>query len=401
MLAYLSGLRAKLLLAALVAAFGLALVACGGGQSATPTASPAITGTPTVSAQALSAPGPFAVGVTTLTFVDDSRPTDANGSYPGAPSRTLVTEVWYPAEGTPPTEGASSIQELRGAPLDRTEAPYPLIVFSHGLTSFRRQSVDYTTHLASRGYVVVSADYPLTNLSAPGGARMGDVLNQPADVSFLIDSVLGLSDQTGSQLEGAINEDAIGLTGHSLGGLTTLLTTFGPLRDPRVKAALSISAPACLVGETTYQTPAVPLLVMSGSNDGIVVWDSARAAYDMARPPKYLLGVLGANHLRFADFDAEDSVAGDLQSLPGFMEDAIRIGTATGADLASCVTSSAPGLPAAPPMTLARQHELMNLFGAAFFGYYLKDNELAGEALTPSFMAGIPDLQVEENLGSD
>jgi hypothetical protein len=34
--------------------------------------------------------GRYAVGVRTETFVDTSRPTDANGTYPDAPTRTLV-----------------------------------------------------------------------------------------------------------------------------------------------------------------------------------------------------------------------------------------------------------------------------------------------------------------------
>src|SRR6187200_1714115 len=69
--------------------------------------------------------GRYAVGVRTETFVDPSRPTSANNDYPGAPTRTLVTTVFYPAEGTP------------GGP-DQQDAPavdhkrFPLVVFSHG-----------------------------------------------------------------------------------------------------------------------------------------------------------------------------------------------------------------------------------------------------------------------------
>jgi len=400
-----SKLMAKLLLVAAVAFFGLLVVACGddeenGSLAATPIASPTAsaiasataTPTPTVLAEALSKRGPFAVGVTTLTLVDESRPMDANGSYPGADSRTLVTEVWYPAEG------AASELEIRDTPLDRSAAPYPLIVFSHGYTGIRRQSTTYTSHLASHGYVVVSADYPLTNMSAPGGPRLGDVLNQPADVSFLIDSFLGFSHQAGHQLEGAVDEEAIGLTGHSLGGLTTLLAAFGPLRDPRVKAALPIAGPACLVGAATYDTPAVPLLVLGGSEDRIVSWDSVRAAYDMAEPPKYLLAVLGGNHLRFADLDADDSGLGTLESTDGFMEEVTRVGQATGANLMSCVTDAGPDLLAAP-MTADRQRDLMRLFATGFFDRYLKGDEAAASVLSAEFIAGVPEVRLEAEQG--
>ena len=404
MIGYPSKLISKLLLTAAVALFGLAIVACGDGENAIPTgtltaspaASPATTLTPAVSAEALAERGPFAVGVTTLTLVDESRPTDANGTYPGASSRTLVTEVWYPAEG------AQSGQEIRDAALDRSAAPYPLIVFSHGYTSIRRQSTTYTSHLASHGYVVVSADYPLTNLDAPGGPRLSDVLNQPADVSFLIDSFLGFSRQAGHQLEGAVDEEAIGVSGHSLGGLTTLLAAFGPLRDPRIKAALDISGPACLVGADTYDTAAVPLLVLGGSEDLIVSWDSIRAAYDMAQPPKYLLAILGGNHLRFADLDSEDSAVGALEAGEGFLQEVSRVAQATGADLMSCVTDATSDLPApASPVSGERQRDLMRLFSTAFFDRYLKADEDAASILSAEFIAGIPEVRLEVEPGSE
>jgi predicted dienelactone hydrolase len=405
MIGHLSKLMAKLLLAAAVALFGLAIVACDGGESPSPTASSSPTTTPaatltatptaTVSAEALAERGPFAVGVTTLTLVDESRPTDANGSYPGADSRTLVTEVWYPAEGSP------APLEIRDAPLDPTGAPYPLIVYSHGILANRRYATSYTSHLASHGYVVISADYPLTNFNAPGGARASDVLNQPGDVTFLIDSVLGLSRQAGHQLEGAIDEEAIGLTGHSLGGMTTVLATFGPLRDPRVKAALPMAAPSCLVGASTYDTPAVPMLVMGGTADGVVSWPSARAAYDMAPPPKYLLAFLGGNHLRFGDFDVEDSFLPSLQSLPGFMKENSRIVAATGADLTSCLAPAPADLPTEPPLTGKRQLALVRLFATAFFDRYLKGDEAAAPILGTDFIAGVPEVLLEVEPGAD
>jgi len=410
MTGHLSKLLPRLLTAAVVLLFALAIVACDDGDNASPaastTASPAgspaagtiasatATLTPTVPAQALAERGPFAVGVATLTLVDESRPTDANGSYAGADSRTLVTEVWYPAEGS------VADLEIRDAPLDRSKAPYPLIVFSHGYTGIRRQSTTYTSHLASHGYVVVSADYPLSNLAAPGGPRLSDVVNQPGDVSFLIDSLLGFSRQAGHELEGAIDEEAIGLSGHSLGGLTTLLAAFGPLRDTRIKAALPIAGPACLVGATAYDTAAVPLLVLGGSEDGIVAWHSVRAAYDMAKPPKYLLAILGGNHLRFADLDGEDSALGTLESTEGFLQEVSRVGQATGANLMSCIADGSADLPAAAsPLTGDRQRELMRLFATAFFDHYLKGDDAAASVLSAEFSAGVPEVRLESEPG--
>jgi predicted dienelactone hydrolase len=94
----------------------------------------------------LLAPGPYAVGQTTLTFVDTSRRTAASGPCAELPARTLVTEVWFPA--TSPG----------GALLDASGAPYPLIVHSHGLSDLRTGEEYLAEHLASWGYVVASAD---------------------------------------------------------------------------------------------------------------------------------------------------------------------------------------------------------------------------------------------------
>jgi predicted dienelactone hydrolase len=394
-------LRVALPTIATLALAALLAVACGGGQeegqsatataiaTVTPvaTATPLATAVPTVAPQDLTERGPFAVGVSTLTLVDESRPTDANRSYAGADTRTLVTEVWYPAEGrTQPVE-------IRDAPLDLSQAPYPLIVFSHGYTGVRRQSVSSTAHLASHGYIVISPDYPLSNGAAPGGPRAGDVLNQPGDVSFLIDSFLRFSDEPGNTFEGAIDETAIGLTGHSLGGLTTILATFGPLADPRVKAAVPLAPVSCLVGSQTYEDSHTPLLVVSGSDDQVVAFESARQAYDAANPPKYLLTLVSGNHMRFADADMGDPPPGTLASSGGetFLEDDKRIAQATGADLTACPEADSY------PQTLAgdRQRELTRLFATAFFDYYLKGNEGTSYVLTTEFAQTLPEVELE------
>jgi predicted dienelactone hydrolase len=384
--------RLRLLRAALptLAALTLAvlpLVACGGGQDE----GPSPTAVPTISPEDLTERGPVGVGVSTLTLVDESRPTDANGSYPGADSRTLVTEIWYPAEGETQTG------EFRDAPLDRSQAPHPLVVFSHGYMGIRRQSTSYTAHLASRGYIVVSPDYPLSNGQAPGGPRLGDVINQPGDVSFLIDTFLAFSDEPGNQFEGAVDESAIGLTGHSLGGLTTILATFGPMADPRVRAALPLAPPGCLVGSEAYEGSQIPLLVIGGSEDQVVPFQSIRQAYDAASSPKYLLTLLGGNHMWFADIDMEDPPAGTLEATGGttFLEDAMRVGQATGADVTTCLVEENGDEPSAERLDPDRQRELARLFATSFFNHYLKDDEGAGIVLTDEFAQTIPEVALE------
>lgn len=379
--------RAALPIIAALALAVLLATGCGGGQGE----SPSPTATPTLALEDLAERGPYPVGVSTLTLVDESRPTDANRDYAGADNRALVTEVWYPAEGE------SQWGEARDAPLDRSGTPYPLIIFSHGFMGVRRQSTSYTAHLASHGYVVISPDYPLSNGSAPGGPRLGDVVNQPDDVAFLIDSFLQFSHEPGNLFEDAIDEAAIGLTGHSLGGLTTILSTFGPLADPRVKAAVPLAGPGCLVGDEAYEDSDTPLLVIGGSDDRVVPFHSIRQAYDAASPPKYLLTLLGGNHMCFADLDMEDPPEETLETLGGatFLEDAMRVGRATGADLTTCEVAANGDEPSAERLDPDRQRELTRLFATAFFDYYLKADEDAGYALTSEFAQTIPEVELE------
>ena len=58
------------------------------------------------------ADGPLAVGRMTETFVDTTRATMPNGTYAGAPARTLPTLILYPAQGDPssPADAPAALQ---------------------------------------------------------------------------------------------------------------------------------------------------------------------------------------------------------------------------------------------------------------------------------------------------
>src|SRR5262249_54221309 len=233
---------------------------------------------------AFLAPGPFGVGVRTLTLVDTSRPTPPRGSEPGAPERTLVTEVWYPV-----AHGA--LTPVRDAPL-AAGGPFPLVVDSPGLIDSREGRSYYAIALASRGYVVASPDFPVTGGRAPGNHDIRDVANQPGDVSFIIDDLLRREEW----LQGRIARRHIGVSGYSLGGLTTLLVTFHrELRDQRVRAALAIAPVACPLTRRFYRTVRVPLLVLQGDQDLLAPFaTNGLRAYDRSRPPHELVTLADA-----------------------------------------------------------------------------------------------------------
>jgi len=225
--------------------------------------------------------GPLTVASFDETYIDSRRPTNANGDYPGAGQRELVSSVWYPS--------------------DHAQAPYPLVVYSHGFSSNRRGGAYLAKQLASQGYVVIAADYPLTHRSAPGGPYVVDVVNQPGDVSFLIDSLLAHSRDSSHPLAGKIDPDRIGVTGISLGGLTSTLAAFHPVMgDARIKAALSIAGPTEPFTEVFFNHRQVPFLMLAADTDALVPYEHNALPVLQNIPDAQLVTIRQGSHTGFA-----------------------------------------------------------------------------------------------------
>ena len=321
--------------------------------------------------------GPYTVAQTQMVFVDSTRPTMANGSYPGAIDRTLDTRIWYPAAA--PADGSA---------VDISGGPYPLIVFAHGLGSPNNGSQLLTTHLASHGYIVVAPAFPLSNFTAPGGPTTADQPDQARDVSFMIDTFLAFSAEPGHMFEGSIDAARIGMTGHSNGGMTTLVVTFDQnLRDTRIKAAMPMSPPGCIFQPGYYGTVDVPLLVLHGDNDLLVDFDDhAVNIFDRANAPKSLVQLVEGNHISFSD--AAVAVGFDDVQACSFLPDPTTLATQFQALItalggapafvsdAGCSTVFCDSLdPHA--MDPFRQLDIMLYTGTAFFESHLRGNPVA------------------------
>lgn len=225
------------------------------------------------------APGPHAVDQREVTWVDETRRTNSNGEYAGAEERSYAVTIWAPAD----------------AP-----GPHPLLVYSHGFMSNRHEAAYLAEHMASFGYVFVATDYPLTHFDAPGGPNADDVVHQPADVTFLIDRVLAL-DRNERAFEGGIDRSRIGVLGLSLGGLTTTLAAFHPaLGDPRISAAASIAGPSVMFGPRYFERQGVPFLMIAGTHDAMIHYDSNGAPVPDLISAGGLLTIEGASHAGFS-----------------------------------------------------------------------------------------------------
>ena len=323
-------------------------------------------------------PGAYGVGVRDMTLVDQTRPTPAHGAKPELPQRTLVTRVWYPIAGP------GSVTPVTGAPLVAGKR-FPLVVYSHGFGDTPAFAEYLAAPLASRGYVVAGPIFPLTslgNLFSADGPYPADVVNQPGDVSFVIDRLLA-ADAPAEWLAGAINERKIGLSGLSYGGLTTLLVTYHPtMRDRRIRAALALAPAACALTERFYRRGGTPLLVMQGDQDQLVpIETNGGRVFELARrSPRELVTLVHGTHTAFAGPIVQDQTTSYDATGCALIE---RVFTAdlfaqfqmveelhdaqTGIDVDQCGLPCQDPLPSNAPMQASRQHALAQAVVAAFF----------------------------------
>lgn len=255
---------------------------------------------------------PFAVGVRTETFVDDSRPTDATPGFNGAPDRTLPTTIYYPAADGEP--GAAPVDNA-----DPAMGPFPFVLFSHGVNSLGTDYEALLTQWVEAGFVVAAPNYPLGSSDAPGATPVvTDAAQQAVDASFVTDEVLAL-DGVGA----AIDPERIAAVGHSLGAITTsgfaLSNDYG---DDRVSAAIQFAAPPGFEGGVTY---GIPLLLIHGDADGSVPYELTATNFAEVPAPSFFVTLLGAEHteaFRGGDLPAADVVAATtLDFLSGYLDD--------------------------------------------------------------------------------
>ncbi len=246
-------------------------------------------------------PGPYVVGRQDFTLVDIRRMTAAHNHHPQLSERVLETRVWYPAQ-------QRSFEWLRpgSRPLATQACPAPLVIYSHGFMSFRGNGAYLGEFLASHGYIVAAANFPLTHLGTAGGPQFIDVLNQPGDVSFIIDRLLAWSNNPENRFAGCIDPQRIGAAGLSLGGMTTTLLAFHPqYRDARIRAAIAIGGPVGIFGKRFFATPAPPFMVIAGDIDAMVDYRQNAALFRTWVPDATLVTMRGGSHTGFAGMTAQ------------------------------------------------------------------------------------------------
>jgi predicted dienelactone hydrolase len=211
------------------------------------------------------------------------------------------------------------------------KAPYPVVIFSHGLGGSREGSSFLGDAWTKAGYVVVFVQHPGSDktlwetkrdqgmsaiMSSMKAAANGEQLKaRVEDIHFVIDE-LTRRNELDPVLKGKLDLSRIAMTGHSFGAGTTAAIAgqnygrLGPIfRDSRIKCAIYFSPPVNAVASrdpsSTFSSISVPGFVMTGTEDSSPIGGTRtewrRLVYDgIAARDQYLVIFNGGDHMIFS-----------------------------------------------------------------------------------------------------
>jgi predicted dienelactone hydrolase len=253
------------------------------GNQALATTSPTTTAPSVPPSTATSlAPRPTGIGVVVIDIVDPTRGTLGPG-HANTSGRHLPTAVRYPSLGA-----AGTGEEANAPP---APGPWPLVVFANGYNVSPSTYLHLLDAWTRAGFVVAAPSYPLE--AAGGPLNENDLVNEPADTSFVITELLEQSDNGSAPIRGLLDPGRIAAAGHSDGAVAVLGAAFG-LRDQRIGPVIAIA------GATgpgfPRQDPRHPLLVVQGTSDTTNPPSSSQAVFDQAGSPRFFLTLIGGTH---------------------------------------------------------------------------------------------------------
>jgi predicted dienelactone hydrolase len=334
-------------------------------------------------------PGPYKAGYTT----DETKNVKFN--------RKLPLDIWYPI--SPDSTGSTYEyvgfihgDAIKDKPIYTAGGPYPLVIFSHGNQSLSIQNSFSCEYLATHGYIVVAPTHIKNSMSDYDASLVQEMLViRPADISSVIDWA------STSRFSKNINFDAVGMTGHSYGGYTSIAVTgvelfpekfnsfcsgfakptdnwgcnfFGKLKEkieprinyePRIKAVVSLSPAFYHFWEKDGLAKAkTPIMIMSGTADTTTPhYIDALPIYEDLAVPKALVTVADGNHYSF-------TIMCDI----------------LGSGLDQCGATAAD-------VTLVKK--IVSIYSTVFFGIHLKKVAGYAEYLKKDTLPGFPLLKVD------
>lgn len=200
--------------------------------------------------------------------------------------------------------------------------PWPLLLFSHGQGGSREGGDAWGQAWCEAGFVVLHVQHPGSDaevlrsggvgaMRAAGNAKQ--LLARVADMHFVLDQATHRQ-RDGEPAWREVRLDAVGMSGHSFGAVTTLALAgqrypvAGDLSDPRLRAFLALSPTATrspMTLQEQFGRITRPCMAVTGSLDGDPFGSyhtgEPRARVYEGLPPgqRALLWLDGADHMSF------------------------------------------------------------------------------------------------------
>jgi dienelactone hydrolase len=246
------------------------------------TPAPAATAVSRDNAAELGIPGSYQIGRRKVTFTE---PGHIGPAGENLGPRILVTGIRYPVAARPDGQAA------RG--------PFPLVLFAPGFMQCGGPYSGLLQAWASAGYVVVTVNFPRTDCRTGTAADEADLVNQPADMSYVLTRLLALNAQPRGWFSGLVNRDQVGVSGQSDGGDTVAaLAANACCTDHRVRAVAVLSGaewPPMPGRYFPHRAP--PMLFVQGTADTINPPRMSLQLYQADTAGiRYYLDLFGADH---------------------------------------------------------------------------------------------------------
>jgi dienelactone hydrolase len=206
-----------------------------------------------------------------------------------APDEALYTTQAFEWEDRPRNRSVPARLYLPAVGNGAAAAAAPLVVFSHGIGGSRDGYKYLGRHFAANGYASLHVQHVGSDRQVwfgnPFGllgrlndaAREAEAIDRVGDLSFALDQLLA------SDVGARVDRRRIVAAGHSYGANTSLLAAGAqierdgrvlPLRDPRIKAAILLSAPPFYGSADTGRILSaieVPTLHVTATGDDITL----------------------------------------------------------------------------------------------------------------------------------
>jgi len=180
-------------------------------------------------------------------------------------------------------------------PLDTSYGPYPVIIFIHGTSGWKGQSQHSTEHWASRGFIVVSANYPgifMRDMLMATELQPTPSVDQVNDTQAILSQLRNLTNPDLFFLKASMDLTRITVIGHSAGGAAT--EKF--VDDAQVLIVLAAG------GRVEKGTQLKSFLTLEATNDSVAGGQpTAEELYRVSPSPKRMAVMEFSGHLFCTD----------------------------------------------------------------------------------------------------